>query len=103
TTRFRSAFFAAPRACAIAEARGQLHIHLHAAFEPLDPAYDQRFAVQRHEIGDTHPTGIATVELGAEHQGVGFIMTLDFLYRWLRSQLPEAVLLVAEQPGETGG
>src|SRR5690554_2545683 len=58
--------------------------------------------MQRHEVGHAHPAAI-DFELGAQHQGILLVMALHLVWRLFGGDLPEAMLLGAQQLGETGG
>src|SRR5690606_18949382 len=81
--------------------RGQLHAHLLPAFQPFHTAHYQAGITDWHIVGQAHPPTLA-VELGAEYQGVLLVMAFYPLWWLLRSYLPEAVFIAAEQLAEAG-
>ena len=88
---------------AVVEAHGQIHVHVDRSRHPFDQADHVGMGVTHgHAVGDAHRPG-GGVELGLEHQGVLAVATPCGHHGRLAPggiQLPEAVRLVAEQPGE---
>ena len=91
---------------AVVEAHRQLHVHLDGAADALDGAHQMRMTLpHRHAVGDAHRPGRGVV-LGLDHERVRAVPAPggeDCRGTSGGGDLPEPVILVAQQPGEARG